>query len=75
MTFFLPKQGEGPNQHMLDNGLVRIGFWGRGQNAAGEEVIVKGGISAKYGDPGYRYHIKYLRLSFITHYNNPNHIM
>ena len=54
MKYFLPKQGEGPNQHMLDHGLVRIGFWGRGQNAAGEEVIVKGGMSAKFGDPGYR---------------------
>lgn len=54
MKYFLPKQGEGPNQDMLDHGFLRLGFWGRGLNAAGEEVTVKGGISAKHGDPGYR---------------------
>jgi hypothetical protein len=55
MKYFLPKQGEGPNQDMLDHGFLRLGFWGRGLNDAGEEVTVKGGISAKHGDPGYRY--------------------
>lgn len=57
MKYFLPKQGEGPSQDMLDHGFLRLGFWGRGLDAAGEEVTVKGGISAKHGDPGYRYSI------------------
>jgi saccharopine dehydrogenase (NAD+, L-glutamate forming) len=51
---FLPKQGEGPNQDMLDNGYLKILLWGRGKNKEGGEVIVKGGIRALHGDPGYR---------------------
>ena len=51
---FVPKQGEGPNQDMLDNGFMNIGFWGQGHNSEGVEVIVKGGVIAKNGDPGYR---------------------
>lgn len=65
MKFFLPEQGEGPNQDMLDHGFVRLGFWGRGLNAAGEEVTVKGGISAKHGDPGYRYGISINLFRFV----------
>jgi short subunit dehydrogenase-like uncharacterized protein len=28
---FMPKQGEGPNQDMLDNGFFKILLWGRGK--------------------------------------------
>lgn len=51
---FLPKQGEGPNQDMLDNGFFKILLWGRGKDKEGADVIVKGGIRALHGDPGYR---------------------
>jgi hypothetical protein len=40
---------------MLDNGYLQIGFWGRGTGAGGDEVVVKGGVYALHGDPGYRY--------------------
>jgi hypothetical protein len=50
----VPQQGEGPSQDMLDNGYLQIGFWGRGTGAGGEEVVVKGGVYALHGDPGYR---------------------
>lgn len=39
---------------MLDNGFLNIGFWGRGNTPDGKEVILKGGVIAKNGDPGYR---------------------
>ena len=56
---YLPKQGEGPSQDLLDNGFVNIGFWGVGRDARGKEVVVKGKVSATGGDPGYRYVRKY----------------
>ena len=52
---YLPKQGEGPSQDLLDNGFMNIGFWGLGRDARGKEVVVKGKVSASGGDPGYRY--------------------
>ena len=51
----VPQQGDGPSQDMLDNGYLQIGFWGKGTGAGGEEVVVKGGVYALHGDPGYRY--------------------
>ena len=51
---YLPRPGEGPNQDLLDNGFMKIGFWGRGQDSKGSEVVVKGGVTAMNGDPGYR---------------------
>lgn len=50
----VPQQGQGPSQDMLDNGYLQIGFWGRGRGPGGEEVVVKGGVHALHGDPGYR---------------------
>ena len=54
MKYILPKQGEGPNQHLLDHGLMKVLFWGRGNNTEGVEVVVTGGVQALHGDPGYR---------------------
>ena len=33
---------------------MNIGFWGQGHDSKGAEVILKGGVIAKNGDPGYR---------------------
>jgi hypothetical protein len=54
LSRLVPQQGEGPSQDMLDNGYLQIGFWGRGTGAGGDEVVVKGGVYALHGDPGYR---------------------
>jgi short subunit dehydrogenase-like uncharacterized protein len=47
----LPKQGQGPTN--LDGGCMRMRYWVRGDKD-GKEVLVKGGLNALHGDPGYK---------------------
>ena len=50
----LPSPGEGPSQYLLDHGYMKMKLWGKGVDAAGKEVVVRGTVTAMNGDPGYR---------------------
>lgn len=50
----LPAPGQGPSQHLLDHGYMKMKLWGKGTDAAGQEVVVRGTVTALNGDPGYR---------------------
>ena len=38
----------------MRTGFLDIGFWGKGKDVSGKEVVVRGGVIARGGDPGYR---------------------
>lgn len=51
----VPKPGQGPSQEMLDTGFFTARLWAKALNATtGEEVLVRGSVEARNGDPGYR---------------------
>lgn len=54
LRLVLPAPGEGPSQELLDNGYMKMKLWGKGVDAAGKEVLVRGTVTALNGDPGYR---------------------
>lgn len=54
LKFILPAPGQGPTEDIRENGFFKMHFWGRGSKATGESIIVKGGIDAFNGDPGYK---------------------
>jgi short subunit dehydrogenase-like uncharacterized protein len=58
INYFLPKQGEGPTEYERENGFFKVAFWGRGQQS-GKEVIIRGGVKALKGDPGYKQTAKF----------------
>lgn len=52
---FLPQSGEGPNDHVLNNGFFNVMLWGTGvDRVTGKTTMIKGSIHAPNGDPGYR---------------------
>jgi len=51
---FLPAPGQGPSKEVMDKGYFHMKFWGRGTKPDGSEAIVRGGIQAPNGDPGYK---------------------
>ncbi len=55
LRLVLPSPGQGPSQHLLDHGHMKMRLWGKGvHRESGKEVLVKGGVTALHGDPGYR---------------------
>jgi short subunit dehydrogenase-like uncharacterized protein len=54
LMIFLPKPSEGPSFEERENGFFRMKFWGKGKDASGREVVVKGALDAFEGDPGYK---------------------
>lgn len=51
---FVTKPGDGPSEESMRTGFLDIGFWGKGKDVSGKEVVVRGGVIARGGDPGYR---------------------
>eukprot|EP01034_Spumella_vulgaris_P022746 gene22746-28904_t len=50
----LPTPGQGPSQHLLDHGYMKMRLWGKGVDRDGQTITVTGGVTALHGDPGYR---------------------
>lgn len=50
---FLPQPGEGPDEQAMATGFMKIKLWGRGRDSAGKERVLRGGVTAVNGDPGY----------------------
>lgn len=63
----VPQPGEGPSQHMLDNGYFKLALWGKGKSKiTGKEEVVKGGLNCFNGDGGYRQTAKFIAESAIS---------
>jgi len=56
IKLFVPKPGTGPDEQARDKGYFKFIFWGKGSSKSNKthHVIVKGGINAMNGDPGYK---------------------
>ncbi len=54
LKLFLPSPGQGPSQHLLDHGYMKMKLWGKGTDKDHKPVQVTGGVTALHGDPGYR---------------------
>ncbi len=63
----VPQPGEGPSQHLLDNGFFKVSFWGKGKSqVTGKEEVVKGGLTCLNGDAGYRQTAKFVAETAIS---------
>ena len=52
----LPSPGQGPNQEMLDTGYFNAALWGTAlDESTGKQVLLRGTVEGRNGDPGYRY--------------------
>jgi short subunit dehydrogenase-like uncharacterized protein len=56
LKHFLPKPGTGPSEKSRDQGYFKMALWGEGLPKSGDSkpVLIKGGITAMNGDPGYK---------------------
>lgn len=60
-----PKPGQGPSKEFREAGYMKVKLWGRGVNDKGDEMIVRGGMTAMNGDPGYVQTAKFVAESAI----------
>lgn len=56
LKIILPKAGTGPSKEVRENGFFKMALWGEGISTIGDSKpkIIKGGITAMNGDPGYK---------------------
>merc|ERR1712159_921523 len=59
-SFIVPKPGQGPTPQLQKTGFYKMKFYGRGLGEDGREEIVKGGLNAMQGDPGYAQTARYV---------------
>lgn len=51
---FLPKPGMGPSEDVMNKGFMKIRYWLQAKDSNDQEVILRGGLTAMGGDPGYK---------------------
>lgn len=55
IQYLVPKPGTGPSEKVRNAGFFKFKFWGKGiSKESNELVVVRGGINAMNGDPGYK---------------------